>query len=133
MNNAFSMTTAGGKKARTITFFHQKGGTGKTTSCLNIAGWLTRMKNKVLVIDLDPQGNASSGLGIDRTACENSIHDVLFGHKELYEVILETEAGVFLAPSSPDLLAGDFHLAAQRDVFDQKFLVIAEFPAYLFG
>jgi chromosome partitioning protein len=64
MKNVFSMTTEDTKKARTIAFFHQKGGTGKTTSCLNIAGWLTRMDSKVLVIDLDPQGNATTGLGI---------------------------------------------------------------------
>jgi len=49
-----------------IAFVHHKGGTGKTTSCLNIAGWLAKMGRQVLVVDLDPQGNATTGLGIDR-------------------------------------------------------------------
>jgi cellulose biosynthesis protein BcsQ len=54
------------KNAITIGFVHSKGGTGKTTSCLNLAGWLVKLNKKVLVIDLDPQANATTGLGIDR-------------------------------------------------------------------
>lgn len=65
--------------AKTIAFMHYKGGTGKTTSCLNIAGWLVKMNKKVLVVDLDPQGNATAGLGVDRHTCENSIYDVFLG------------------------------------------------------
>ena len=51
------------QSAKIIAFGHHKGGTGKTTSALNVAGWLVKMKKKVLVIDLDPQGNATGGLG----------------------------------------------------------------------
>jgi chromosome partitioning protein len=100
---------------RTIAFVHHKGGTGKTTSCLNIAGWLTKMKKKVLVIDLDPQGNATSGLGIDRTTIDSSIFDVLFGQKHIEEVIVQTDSGVYLAPSSIDLLAAETHMAGQAN------------------
>jgi chromosome partitioning protein len=92
-----------------ISFVHQKGGTGKTTSCLNVAGWLVKMKKKVLVIDLDPQGNATGGLGIERSTIEGSIYDVLLGQKSILEVILETSSGVNLAPASPDLLAVETH------------------------
>jgi len=101
---------------KTIAFVHHKGGTGKTTSCLNIAGWLTKMKKKVLVIDLDPQGNATTGLGIDRATCDSSIYDVLFGQKHLEEVILETDCGVYLAPSSLDLLAAEIHMASPGQI-----------------
>lgn len=98
-----------------ISFVHHKGGTGKTTSCLNIAGWLTRMKKKVLLVDLDPQGNATCGLGIDRDTIDNSIYDVIFGQKNIREAVLETSSGVFLAPSSLDLLAAETHLSGKAD------------------
>ncbi len=99
--------------AKCIAFVHHKGGTGKTTSCLNIAGWLVRMKKTVLVVDLDPQGNATAGLGIDRRTLDGSIYDVLLGQKNITEVILETDSGVNLMPSSQDLLAMETHMAGQ--------------------
>lgn len=104
---------SGTKSSTTIAFVHHKGGTGKTTSCLNIAGWLAKMDQKVLVVDLDPQGNATAGLGIDRESCEGTIYDVFFGEHEIEEVILETDSGVFLAPSSMDLLAAETHMAGK--------------------
>ena len=95
-----------------ITFVHHKGGTGKTTSCLNIAGWLAKMEKKVLVVDLDPQGSASTGLGIDRKSSQdNSIYDVLLGQKAMEEIILETDSNVYLAPSSLNMLAVENYLA----------------------
>ncbi|MFH1653123.1 MAG: AAA family ATPase [Pseudomonadota bacterium] len=104
-----------GSLARTIAFVHHKGGTGKTTACINVAGWLNKMKKRVLVIDLDPQGNATAGLGIDRSSIEDTIYDVMFGFKNLGMIILETESGVYLAPSSLDLLAAETHMAGQSD------------------
>jgi len=99
--------------AKTIAFVHHKGGTGKTTSCLNIAGWLAKMKKTVLVVDLDPQGNATAGLGVDRQSLDSSIYDVFFGQHNIKEVILETDSGVYLVPSSLDLLATETHMAGQ--------------------
>lgn len=93
-----------------ISFAHHKGGTGKTTSCLNVAGWLAKMGKNVLVVDLDPQGSATTGLGVDRKSIDYSIYDVLFGGKKLQDVILETSSGVHLAPSSVDLLAAETHM-----------------------
>ena len=101
------------QNATSIAFVHHKGGTGKTTSCLNIAGWLAKMKKQVLVVDLDPQGNATSGLGVDRKTIDSSTYEVLFGQKNIEEVILETDSGVYLAPSSLDLLAAETHMAGQ--------------------
>ncbi|MBU1147965.1 MAG: AAA family ATPase, partial [Candidatus Omnitrophica bacterium] len=103
----------GTRSSKSIAFVHHKGGTGKTTSCLNIAGWLVRMKKKVLVVDLDPQGNATCGLGIDRKTLEGSIYDVFFGQHNIEEVIIETDSGIYLAPSSIDLLAAETHMAGQ--------------------
>lgn len=101
------------QNAVTIAFVHHKGGTGKTTSCLNIAGWLVKMKKKTLVIDLDPQGNATAGLGVDRTSIDGSIYDVLFGKKDIEEIILETDSGIHLAPSSLNLLTTELHMAGK--------------------
>ncbi len=97
--------------AKSMAFVHHKGGTGKTTSCLNIAGWLVKMNKKVLVVDLDPQGNATAGLGVDRKTIDGSIYDVLFTPKNMEEVILETDSGIHLTPSSLDLLAVETHMA----------------------
>ncbi len=63
--------------AKTIAFAHHKGGTGKTTSCINIAGFMAKADKKVLVVDLDPQGNATSGLGIDKSALDKSMYLVM--------------------------------------------------------
>ncbi|MBU1128980.1 MAG: AAA family ATPase [Candidatus Omnitrophica bacterium] len=98
---------------KTIAFVHHKGGTGKTTSCLNVAGWLAKMGKQVLVVDLDPQGNATAGLGIDRKSLDGSIYDVFFGTRSMEEIILETGSNVYLAPSSLDLLAAETHMAGQ--------------------
>jgi len=100
---------------QSIAFVHHKGGTGKTTSCINIAGWLAKMKKNVLVVDLDPQGNATTGLGIDRKAIDYSMYEVLFGQKNIQDVILETFSGIHLAPSSMDLLAAETHMAGMAN------------------
>ena len=65
------------------------------------------MKKQVLIVDLDPQGNATAGLSVDRNSMDSSIYDVLLGFKSIDEVILETDSGIYLAPSSLDLLAAE--------------------------
>ena len=69
------------------------------------------MGKNVLVVDLDPQGNATAGLGIDRKSVDCSIYEVLFGGKNLQNIIVEASCGVHLAPSSVDLLATETHMA----------------------
>lgn len=101
--------------AKCISFAHHKGGTGKTTSCINIAGYLVKMGKKVLVIDLDPQGNATAGLGIDRRTVEYSVYDVLFGVKNMENVIIETASNINLAPSSLDLLAAEIQMSGVKN------------------
>jgi cellulose biosynthesis protein BcsQ len=110
----FKQNTYSGSAQR-IAFVHHKGGTGKTTSCINVAGWLAKMNKKVLVVDLDPQGNAVAALGVDRKRVEGSLYDVLFSKTNIKEVILETNAGVWLVPSSIDLLAAERQMADQAN------------------
>ncbi len=88
------------KEATCITFAHHKGGTGKTTSCINVSGYLVKAGKSVLIVDLDPQGNATSGLGIDKNNIETSMYDIMTGDTEMRSIILETEAGIHLAPAT---------------------------------
>lgn len=117
VKNSFRRSREDGEiqTSKTIAFVHHKGGTGKTTACVNIAGWLAKMKKKVLVVDLDPQGNATAGLGVDRKSLNSSVYDVLFGQHKIEEVIVETDSNIYLVPSSLDLLAAEIHIAGQKN------------------
>jgi len=99
-----------------VTFAHHKGGTGKTTSCLNIAGFLQKEGKRVLVVDCDPQANATAGLGINPESLEVSMYDVFmnsfegFPDIEIDDVIIPTAAGVDLAPATLDLVGVEPYL-----------------------
>src|SRR3546814_1840597 len=69
--------------AKVFAIANQKGGVGKTTTCINLAASLVATKRRVLLIDLDPQGNATMGSGVDKHGLENSIYDVLIGECDL--------------------------------------------------
>jgi chromosome partitioning protein len=93
------------EKNMIITFTHYKGGTGKTTSCINVAGYLAKMGKKVLVIDLDPQGNLTSGLGVSKETIEKSTHHMMDKGSDIKKIILETDfPGLHLAPATQDLV-----------------------------
>jgi chromosome partitioning protein len=93
-----------------IAFAHHKGGTGKTTSCLNIAGYLQKDGKNVLVVDCDPQANATTGLGINPETLELSMYDVFMSVFEGFpdividDVIVTTASGIDLAPATLDLV-----------------------------
>ena len=90
--------------AITISVTNQKGGVGKTTSAINVAYYLAKSGKKTLLLDFDPQGNATSGLGIDKQALKGTMTDVILEEKTLQEVILPTEFdNLFVAPSTPEL------------------------------
>ncbi|MFH1395634.1 MAG: AAA family ATPase [Candidatus Omnitrophota bacterium] len=94
-----------------IAFCNQKGGVAKTTSALNIAAYLALNNKKTLLIDLDPQANASSGLGINKNLIESSIYDVLHEHIEIEKTIHKTEIELLsIIPSNINLTGAEVEL-----------------------
>lgn len=99
-----------------IAFAHHKGGTGKTTSCLNVAGYLQKDGKRVLVVDCDPQANATSGLGVDPERVEQSMYDVFmsvfegFPDARIADIIVPTASGIYLAPATLDLVGVEPYL-----------------------
>lgn len=98
-----------------IAFSNQKGGIGKTTSAINVAASLAVLGKKVLICDLDPQGNTTSGVGISKKGELPSIYDALIGEKELDEVIVETKfENLFIAPSNIRLAGAEIELVDEE-------------------
>ena len=98
---------------RIITICNQKGGTGKTTSAINLASYLAVDGKKVLLIDLDPQANATSGIGINKHNVQKSTYHLLLEEVELKEIIQSTSInGLFVAPSSLDLTGAEVELVS---------------------
>ncbi len=97
--------------AKVISFANQKGGVGKTTSAVNIAASLGVLGNKVLMLDLDPQGNTTSGLGIAKKQLKETAKDVLMGNTAAKDAILETEFdNLSLIPTNISLAGAEFEL-----------------------
>ena len=97
--------------SKVIAITNQKGGVGKTTTCVNLAASLVATKRRVLVIDLDPQGNTTMGSGIEKNTLKHSVLDVLTQRVDINQVVhINTPAGYDLLPSNGDLTAAEVEL-----------------------
>jgi chromosome partitioning protein len=102
--------------ARVLAIANQKGGVGKTTTAINLGTALAAIGERVLIIDLDPQGNASTGLGIDHKSRQISTYDVLMGERPLRDSILATAVPhLHIAPSTMDLSGFELEIGQVRD------------------
>ncbi|MGV1772936.1 ParA family protein [Agrobacterium vitis] len=104
------------EKNRIITIANQKGGVGKTTTAINLATALAAIGERVLIVDLDPQGNASTGLGIDRRDRKLSSYDLLIGSHSVSETVIDTAVpNLSIVPSTLDLLGLEMEIAQKAD------------------
>ena len=96
---------------KTIAFANQKGGVGKTTTCINVAAYMAAMGQKVLIIDMDPQGNATSGVGIEKNNDLKTLYNVIDKEVIIDEVILPTTlVNLDVIPSTVDLAGAEIDL-----------------------
>jgi chromosome partitioning protein len=98
---------------RVYAFANQKGGVGKTTTAVNLGAYLSASGRRVLIVDADPQANATSSLGIEPASLEQSIYDTLIRQRKLAEVIVPTKhPGLLLAPSTPALAGAEVEMVS---------------------
>ncbi len=103
---------------KTIAIFNQKGGVGKTTTCVNLAAALGNKGKNTLLVDVDPQGNSTSGVGVDKADIEYSTYDVLINKVPARGIMLETEfKNLFLLPANMNLAGAELELAESENRF----------------
>lgn len=97
-----------------LAILNQKGGVGKTTTAINVGAYLAKAGKSVLVVDFDPQGNATSGLGIDKHEADTTIYDVLFKKTTAEHAVQETSVeNLYILPANPGLAAAEVELVSQ--------------------
>lgn len=119
--------------ATVISVTNQKGGVGKTTTAVNIAYYLAKKGHRTLLVDFDPQGNATSGLGIDKQSLGATMTDVILETKTMAEIILETDhKNLFLAPATSYLANTEVELAQAQRRFTRLRNAIENAPKFDF-
>jgi chromosome partitioning protein len=94
-----------------ISIVNQKGGVGKTTTAVNLASYLAHLGKQVLLVDIDPQANATSGMGIEHTKLEHGLYEALIGQKPIFDIIKRTlQDGFKVAPATPSLAGAGIEL-----------------------
>ena len=101
---------------RTIVVANQKGGVGKTTTAINLAASLAELNQKILVIDMDPQGHTTSGLGVDKDGAENTVYEMMLGECSIEDAVVESEYNnLDVLPSNINLAAAEIELVGVEE------------------